>query len=363
VSRAAVATLVALAGCGEVQGFGGDVPPLATVRFQVTGDFESVRVPDATDEALSVAVVWGAQWLPEPLCFLPPESAEVAAVVAAGCRDPLGFVPDRVGESVPAAPNVPGEISLYALPAADVLVGDVTSRIAYAGLVLFDDRDGTGTLDLERGRRVPDPDEEPPEVDGLDKDIVYGASFVAMTEPDVRLVLREGGYNELAAFYPRRGCGAPPPGFSIATAGGFSREAAIAAAIAGEIPSQDPATCREQAVADATIEIPLRAPPELRELKCRGRRGDSSVRYQDTPTPTPDFTNRVTACAGVPDFGTGTATGIVQLVVSSRSDEPCRLVSHYLLRGCDNDATCADPEWDLTAAPPAWWPCAVTGAP
>ena len=357
---ALAAGLAGLAGCGDLQGFGGEVPPLATLRFRITGDFANVRVPGADNEALAVAVVWGAQWLPEPLCFLPPESPEVAAVIAQGCRDPLGFVPDRAADTMPITPNVVAELPIDVLPAADVLVGDVTARIAYASLVVYDDRDGTGTLDLARSRRVPDPDEDPPDLVEPDDDIVYGASFVAMTEPDVRVALREGGYNELAGFYPRRGCGAPPSGFSIVAAGGFTRDAAIAAALVGELPSQDPATCSEQPVDAVTVDIPLRAPVEVSDIKCRGRRADSSVRYQDTPSAMPDFTNRVLACASVPDFGTGTASGIVQLVVSSRTDEPCRQVSHYVLRGCEDDPACEVPEWDLTAAPPAWWPCPVT---
>jgi hypothetical protein len=95
VKPSLVLVAVALAGCGELQGFSGDVPPLATVRVDVAGDFESVRAPGATGEALSVALVWGAQWLAEPLCFVPPESPEVAAVVAAGCRDPPGCARSR----------------------------------------------------------------------------------------------------------------------------------------------------------------------------------------------------------------------------------------------------------------------------
>lgn len=363
LSVSAIAAAALLAGCGDLEGFGGEVPPLATIRFEVTGDFEAVRAPGATGERLRVAIVWGAQWLPEPLCFLPPESSEVAAAIAAGCRDPLGFVPDRAADSVAIEPNAPSSISLFELPSADVMVGDVTSRIAYAALIVFDDRDGTERLELGRSRNAPDggdggggpdPDDDP-------DDLVYGSSFVSMTEPDVRVVLREGGYNERAAFYPRRGCGAPAPGFSLAAAGGFTREAAIAAAIAGEVPAQDPATCREGPTEDEVIAVPLRQAAEVAETGCRGRRADSSVRYRRPETEPPDLTNRVAACAKVPDFGTGGGPGIVQWVVSSRSDERCKGLTHFVLRGCDEDAACALPEWDLTATPPAWWPCPLQG--
>jgi hypothetical protein len=345
--------VVALAGCDDLQGISGEATPLATLSFQITGDFESVRVPNATDEALRVALVWGAQWLPEPLCFLPAESAEAEAVIAAGCRDPLGFVPDRVDEDVPITD---GAVSLYALPAADVMVGDVTGRIAYASFLVYDDRNGSGRLELGRAQRVPDPDDDdPPGVpEPLNRDIVYGASFVTMTEPDTRVALREGEYNERFAFYPRVGCGAPARGFSVVSAGGFSAAEAFAATLAGVLPRQDPATCSEQG-SDAVTQIPLRAAAEVMETGCIGRRADSSVRYRQPPIDPIDLTNRVAACVKVPDFGEGTS--ITQYVVSSRSDERCKILTHYVLRGCDEDAACALPEWDITASPPAWWPC------
>jgi hypothetical protein len=354
------AIVLAVSACGDVQGFSGEVPPLATFQLEVTGDFEAVRTPEATGESLAVALVWGAQWLPEPMCFLPAESPAAEAVIAEGCRDAFGFVPDRSTESIAITPNVPAELSLFDLPAADVLVGDVTSRIAYASLVVYDDRDRDGKLDFARPRGIPNNGGNPPDLVELDDDIVYGASFVAMTEPDVRIALREGAYNDRFAFYPRAGCGEPPLGFSVVAAGGFTREAALAAALTGELPVQDPATCSERALDAATIQIPLRPVPEVAEVRCTGRRADSSVRYRAPPVDMPDFEARTQACAGIPDFGTGTSAGIVQLVVSSHHEEPCKSITHYVLRGCEDDAACALPEWDLTATPPAWWPC--TGA-
>jgi hypothetical protein len=145
-------------------------------------------------------------------------------------------------------------------------------------------------------------------------------------------------------------------------AGGFTREAALLAALDGGLPMQDPTTCREFALDAASVSIPLRPPVEIGDLRCVGRRADSSVRYNDVTADMPDFTDRVIACASIPDFGTGTTAGIVQLVVSSRADEPCKQLTHYVLRGCENDAACEMPEWDFTAAPPAWWPCPIGAA-
>lgn len=352
-----------LIGCGEVDGFGGDAPPLVTLAFEVVGDFETVRRPDANGDTLRVSLVWGAQWLPEATCVLPPESAEVASVVAAGCRDPFGFVPDRATAGVAVIPNTASSLSLFALPSADVMVGDVTGRMAYASLVVYDDRDGDGLLGFARARDLqgaedehgPDPIDEP-----NTQDIVYGSSFVSMTEPDVRVALREGSFNSSAAFYPRKGCGDPLPGFSVLAAGGFTREAALAAALVGLLPAQDPATCVERGPDGTSISIPLRLPAEVGHVRCLGRRSDSSVRYRQPPVEVPDLANRVTACASVPSFADDAADDVVELLVSSRSDEPCKGLTHYVLRGCREDARCELPEWDIQATPPSWWPCPQT---
>lgn len=360
---AAVAVALALAGCDDLVGFGGEVPPLTTLSVEVTGDLEAVRVPGATDEDLRVALVWGTQWLPEPLCFLPPESPEVAAVVAAGCRNPFAFTPARVAAGVPVAAGAPVELPLLALPSAEVMFGDVTARVAYGSLVVFDDRDHSGTLELARARRLPgggppDDEEEGPEP-AASSDLIYGASFVAMTEPDQRLAFREGAFVE-TAFYPRHGCGAPLPAFSILAAGGFTFEEAIAATLAGMLPAQDPASCDEATTDAATVTIPFRPPVEVREVGCEQRRSDSSVRYRQPPAEAPDLGDgRVYACASIPQLGGDMSTeGIVQLVVASRPDEACRGLTHYTLVGCDGgDLTCDTPRWDLRANPPAWWPC------
>jgi hypothetical protein len=301
--------------------------------------------------------VWGAQWLTEPFCVLPPDPATAAPAIAAGCRDPFGFVPDRVASNAPVSPDGSATIELFDLPAADVMVGDVTARVAYASLVIYDDRDHDGTLTLGRPARLAGRDDGRPDDAGVSTlDLVYAASFASMTEPDTRLAFREGGFDRRAAFYPRSGCGDPPPSFSLVSAGGFSAEVAIAAQLRGELPPEDPATCRE-APPDAPVMLTYRAPAALRELACEERRTDSSIRYREPTAEPPDLTGRTTACAKIPDFGSGKAGGMLQLVVSGPSDASCVGLTHYVLRGCRNDALCELPQWDITATPPGWWPC------
>ena len=356
--RAGVAAML-LAGCGELVGFGGDVPPLVTIRVEATGDFEAVRVMNAANEDLRIALVWGTQWLPEPLCFLPPESPEVAGVVAAGCRNPLSFTPDRVTASVPIEPNVPADLALFELPSAEVMFGGVTARVAYGSLVVFDDRDHSGTLELARSRRLPAGGFDPEE-DGPSNDVVYGASFVAMTEPDRRLAFREGAFVE-TGFYPRHGCAAPLPAFSILGAGGFSLAEAIAATAAGTLPPEPAGSCTEDRPEDAMVAIPFRPTTEVREAGCEQRRLDSSVRYRQPPDMPPDLAGRAFACTKIPQLGGDDSTAdIVQLVVASRPEETCRGLTHYTLIGCDGGGlVCDAPEWDYRASPPAWWPCPV----
>jgi hypothetical protein len=353
-----------VAACGRLQGFGGEAPPLASFDVVFQGDLAPLRPSGVTDEhALRVALVWGAQWLTEPFCVLPPESAEAAAVIDAGCRDPFSFVPATVSVSVPIAIDVPVTLTLSQLPAADVMVGDVTARVAFGSLVVFDDRDDTGTLELSRPRRAPFAGGRggPPQPGGPDSaDIIYGASFVTMTAPDQRLAYREGAFDAASAFYPRAGCDPPLPGFSVLAAGGFSAEAALVSLLAGRLPPEDPSTCAVSAPGETTIAIAARAPADVQGVGCDERTNDSSVRYREPPANPPDFANRVVACAHLATFDTGGGSPdseIIQLVVSGRATDRCKGLTHYTLRGCDEDVSCAIPEWDFTANPPTWWPC------
>lgn len=352
--------LAALVACGDLKGFSGETPPFVTIQFEVTGD-PSVLPADAD---LRVAMVWGQQWLVEALCILPPENAEAAAVLAAGCRDPFGFVPARTDADVAVEPGVPIEMPLFSLPSANLLVGDVTARVGYASLIVYDDRSHGGSLQLARPNRFQGPQGMggggSNDVPTDQVDVVYGASFVAMTQPDQRIAYREGVFSAVAAFYPRAGCGEPLPGFSTVAAGGFTADAAIAATLAGTLPAEDPATCAETKLSDTIIRVPLQAPATVRELGCTERTTDSSVRYLD-PAPSddgpemPDFTDRTFACVHLPSFGAPSDT--VELIVTGRTGDACVGLSHYVLKGCRESPDCGSPDWDHSAAPPTWWPC------
>lgn len=364
MKRARIIGLAAtlLAGCGRLDGIGGPTTPLATFHLMASGDLAPLLPAGDTGEvALQVALVWGDQWLTEPFCILPPESDAAAAVIAAGCRDPFGFVAVRVAANVPVTLGTQASISLDDLPSADVLVGSLTSRVAYASLVLYDDRDLDGTLSIAQPHRTASGRGSvggPPIGDTIDsRDVVYGASFVSMTAPDERVSYLEGIFDKTAAFYPRSDCGEPLPGFSVLAAAGFSAASGLASAATGQLPAENPASCAQSKPGDIVIGVRAQAPADVQEVSCSERTADSSTRYREPPAEEPDLIGRVTACAHLPTFDVGTLASLSQFVLSGRAQDRCKGLTHYTLRGCRENVACAVPDWDFTANPPAWWPC------
>lgn len=380
----ALFALPLLPACGKLQSFGGGEPPLVTFNVMFSGELAPLRPPGVTTEpSLRVALVWGQQWLQEPFCILPPESEAAAALIAAGCRDPFGFVPASVDVSVPIAIGENTSLPLLYLPTPDLLVGDITGRVGYASLVVYDERGGSPTLDLSQPHQAPlgsdgrrGGNNAPVDQTADSADIIYGASFVTMTAPDQRVAYLEGKF-VASAFYPRSGCAPPHDGFSVLGAGGFDAATALVISAAGEQPPEDPASCtsananpKADPEADPTanptgpvVSIVARAPEDLAELDCDERRADSSIRYHEPPATSPDLVHRQSACVHLPSFDTagtgGTPSTVIQLVVSGLPGDRCKGLTHYTLRGCRQDPVCTVPDWDITATPPAWWPCPI----
>jgi hypothetical protein len=369
--EAALLGALALAACGKLQGFGGPAPALATFTVTLNGDPAAMQgVQDV--HALRVGLVWGAQWLTEPFCVLDPDtsvtqpagSVDPKMVIDAGCRDTFGFVPANVATSVPLAASGPTTLTLTDLPSADLLVGDVTARVAYASLVVWDDRDDSGNLELAfphrtaTGRFRGGGDFMQKEV--MDSpDVIYGASFFTMTKPDLRVAYREGDFVP-SWFYPRSGCMPPRPGFSVVGAGGFSEDDGKKATLAGEFPAEDPASCSDAAPDETTVDILARPPADVEEVGCDERTEDSSIRYRPPPMEKPDLTDRLTTCAHLPSYDTGSQQStLIQFVVTGRPTDRCKGLTHYTLRGCRENVSCAVPDWDFTAPgmQPSWWPC------
>jgi hypothetical protein len=292
-------------------------------------------------------------------------------------------------------PDGTATIDLINLPNAAVLVGEVTSRVGYASILVFDDRNNNGTLELHRAaqnRNATGPGSGPGGGPGAMQmsdsatpttktDFVYGASFLSQTQPDQRIAYLEGTFDAnnalYALFYPRRGCPAgPTTGFSILSAGGFSALDGLkaAAGLGGDV--EDPSLCDVKTL-DSVVEIALQATETVRDPACTGGGSTSVIRYSPPSQPgatkqqPPDLTqpwacmpiNYSPCLVGLPipglDCSKFDATARPALAVASPPGD-CKSTTHYILKGCATDPNCEAPTWDFTTEanpPPAWWPC------
>lgn len=393
-----------LGGCtSELSGLDADATPLAELQVQVTGDLQAFRPQDTLSETprLRLGLLWGAQVQADAFCLPIPGDALVTAVRAAGCRDPFGFSTSRLGPSVPLQLGAVTRLPLMDLPLADLLIGDLTARVAYASVVVYDDRNGNGVLDQWTATELPSGDAMGPgkggpggggsmggEVAPVEEkpDLIYAASFVSMTQPDRRLAYREGGYDSLSFYYPRWGCSDPPKGFSIVGAGGFDLMALLTglfkpSASGVTLPQMASETCTSADLASTVVELPLQPTPVFRDLICARRAGggmssglitSGSVTYREPPANALPLDKISWTCAPVAQGGGGDIAGgmgnpggstplaqpkpqIVELIVSGVPGG-CRTLTHYLPRGCSTDPYCDQPEWE-PASPPSWWPC------
>jgi hypothetical protein len=269
------------------------------------------------------------------------ESPEHAAVVEAGCYDPLSFV-RGFDTTFEVAVDADGTATIELLTLPTYLAGDVYAQIAYASVFAYDVQEGSPGEGIPPGS------------------VIYGASFSSMAKPDTRLAFRHGGYNDQLAFYPRRGCAAPPEGFSLVSAGGFTVDQAVEAQARGELPSQNPADCRAE-TPDHVVEIALRPPEEMQVLECSSSGEFYGPPDRGLPGSFEPSEMRL-ACTAMPDFGAGN-TGKRQAVAApiEPPKQGCKYIQHFILRGCYLDPYCDIPDWDVPA--PSWWPCPVDGEP
>ena len=349
----------ALVACGDVAGLEDTPTPLARLEVAATGELADVRAPEDDGEPvrLRAALVWGNQWLTEPLCILPPDSPELEAVIAAGCRDPFGFAPERVAASAPIGDDGRATIELYDLPPADIMIGDVTARVAFASVVLFDDRDDSGSLALPRPERE-DPDDPDDDDDDEPRDRVYGASFVSMTRPDRRVAFREGGFDELSAFYPRSGCRRRRPASRCWTPAASRARRRWPPSCAASCRRRIPDQCGASGLDETVIEVALVAARRGARRRLPGARARTAApTTASRPRPRPISRARPGRAPAFPAFRDEDPVPGVQFVIAAPPEQTCVTVTHFTLRGCDEEPDCASPEWDRTDSPPDWWPC------
>jgi hypothetical protein len=322
--------LATLAGCDDLVGLDPTAPtPLASLHIRVTGTLE----PGTEPTQLKVGLVWLGAWLTDPSCLPPAENPQHAEVMAAGCVDPLGIASSFSfsNEEAVVAADRTATLDLFALPAQ--LFGDNYAQLAYASIVVFAGSASGG---------------------GPSLNVHVGASFTSMARPDTRLAFRNGGFDDRLGYYPRRGCGAPPQGFSVLSAGGFTLEQAIEAQARDELPLEDPAGCREDSP-DHTVDIALQPPEELENLDCFFF---GQVFY--SPPPPAMVSGQITACTSLRDRAAGRPSDRTQALVVGTTRSKCKSVQHHVLRGCFADPFCDTPDWDMP--PPPWWPCPAEAA-
>ncbi len=221
-------------------------------------------------------------------------------------RGPRDFVPAAATHSTPLEAVFPSAFSvpLASLPPPRLLAGGV---FGYAELVLFDDGDGDGALRLG-------------EPAGPDTIVASGGQVLEPAPEYVYYVVyREGALPEAWQLFAAEGCVAPPLGFSVV-----------------RLAASTPGDCW---VGDRTIRVRFGDSELIRELLCEPPEARSTYPAQPPPQ------GSLVTCE---------SAGALSFIIDPASY--CPDVRRFTLSGCDA-LVCDEPEWDLTAAPPSWWPC------
>lgn len=305
-----------MAACGQGlydETYTGD--PLFLLRANVEGTLE------ATPSSLRASVLWSS--LPDALnsCLgLAQDNSDVSV-----CFN-LYFKPSIAAESVAVEPVFPSalEMPMYRLPRLSSLSGREGSWLGYGSVVIFDDGNGNGQLDLV------EPGQDTAE------DTVVGASLlpnierdssgvVVSTERNV-LVYREGELSPLwKMFEMAADCPAPPEGLSV------------------YFIDVEQNICERKNIDDG-LTIKIDDSDAMRANICRPKFGPQ-FGYPSDPPP---------AGAQV------TCVDEYTLEFSTDADLLCPLVQRYDLIGCTDTSSveaCNATAWDLTNDIPAWWPC------
>lgn len=311
------------AACGQVSELGTEPEALLHVRGRLT---RPIPTPAAGFISLRAGLVWAGVPVFVPFCFeygenplkplqVPTEVAEV------GCRNPFLVAPGALGPSVAISPDELGfEIPITQLPSAEVLIGPLQGRVGYASIVVFDDVDQDGQLDLSRGcGRFGD--------SGRGRETIYASSFAELTERQTRLTYVEGGFDQDSFFYPHPQCRSlPGEGFSIWDVDGIF---------------ESDSRCQVHGM-DHEVELSPRISADLRHLSCVQRDRQTFPR----PPPRNELDEElIWECTKEGALATTDPTC------------PCPEIRLHTLVGCYDELECETPDWDRRDTPPDWWPC------
>ncbi|MBN2498486.1 MAG: hypothetical protein JXR96_28100 [Deltaproteobacteria bacterium] len=278
--------------------------PLAVIEGRIEGE-----LPTGVDpERLRASMIW--ETLPQELLDCLVRAEEPGEIFA--CASPSDFRPAHTSNSIPIQAAFPAafDVPLHRLPDPAVLSGPAGERFGYGILVVYEDGDGDGQLGLV----------EPGERHSADQ--VLASSF----EDGTRLIVyREGLLSPAWKLFAALACPEPENGFSeIRLAYDWDRgvicELAPIEQTTITLRFDDSESVRQLICepAPVTSSYPAEPPPADREIICHHR---NSLEYVLDP------------------------------------EAYCAHTRRYELAGCHDLTACTQPDWDLTARPPAWWPC------
>ncbi len=314
--------LVSLA-CGQVSELGSEPEPLFHLRAHLS---QLITPPSEGFTNLRAGLMWAGVPVFVPYCFEygtnPTKPLQLPTKVAkVGCRDPFDIVPGLGGPTVSIDPNTQTfQIPVTQLPSAEVLIGTLEQRMAFASIIVFDDINGDGELDLSRGCGQFGGGGRP-------REPIYASSFTSLRKRQTRVSYVEGPFDLDSFYYPHPKCPqVPPEGFSI-------WEVDEAFAFEPDCTIHD---------IYHEVELTPVAPLELRPLTCVQRERESFPRAPRMQAPDEDDVWECTKQGG--------------LAVSNPGCQ-CPEVRVFTLSGCSDDLECEKPEWDVRETPPEWWPC------
>ena len=314
--------LLGVAACGEIKGLDDELLPLARVPIVLTGELSGVT-PTARRYA---ALLWGGVPRPDPFCDRARATDDPArrAVVDAGCPSRYYMIPKDVGPVIELSPEAEVDQSvtlpLFTTPETE------SSQPVFGAVVVFEDRNRTGTLELSYWESGP--------ASGTDR--ILGASIVRDDPSDVVGI----AFRELGPASDEACVGSACLVASCELPVGFSRAAMTVYRPEIDQPTECLATSLSKPV---QVFVPLTGDPELAALRCPDAL-DVSGAWVDPLEGRPD--------------ASWVCESPYHLVIASPAGSVCARVQHYLLRGCWLDPYCESPEIDMTDETPAWWPCA-----
>jgi hypothetical protein len=290
------------AGCSEPIHVGSDLgEPLATLSARVEGPAPEALAVDRVRAAL----LWGH--------VSPARLACLETADADRCQPLAGFSPVGSSHTLQIDPVFPTafQVPLHTFPRPELLMSGSGGRLGYAELVLFEDGNGNGGVDLVAADATGS------------VDVVVASAPPGAAGEHVWIIFAEGKLPRDWSAFAAYGCVEPPPGYSV-----------VRIAIGAE------PVCWVGEPASVTIPVRFDDSDAVRELICEPCGATKTYPAQPPPPDASVF------CRG---------RDALEFVTDPAAY--CPRVQTYELLGCDGELVCVEPHWDLSESPPAWWPC------